>query len=177
MTDDISKLPEITDRCQWSKRLFKDQEKTVIGLNKKGRLITVAACHANVLDRVVMVGFYSASQSDNAESWKADDREWFENHPGRTHRIRKEYPGEFPNIEHHSPYKSHVKACVVRQVEPGDRFKQPVSAHPFDLMRTDDEFLSALFDRLQSGPGPKPIYASEINRENRKRPKSSKAVN
>jgi len=51
----------------------------------------------------------------------ADDRDWFDLHPGSKERIRPAAPGEFwPTFD-----STNVKYVIVRQVRPGFRLRLP----------------------------------------------------
>jgi hypothetical protein len=54
--------------------------------------------------------------------WKKDDREWFEQHPGRSHRARFPFDGEVGPEELVAP-EGHRLLVLLRQVEPGKRIK------------------------------------------------------
>jgi hypothetical protein len=53
--------------------------------------------------------------------WKKDDRDWFERHPGRSHRARFPFDGEVGE-ELVAP-EGHRLLVLLRQVEPGKRIK------------------------------------------------------
>ena len=55
-------------------------------------------------------------------SLKKDDREWFEQHPGRSHRARFPFDGEVGPEELVAP-EGHRLLVLLRQVEPGKRIK------------------------------------------------------
>jgi hypothetical protein len=53
-----------------------------------------------------------------------DDHEWFHTHPGRFHRIRKPFPGEFESDAHAPP----IEWSLVSQVA-GAYFRLPLHGH------------------------------------------------
>lgn len=64
--------------------------------------------------------------SEAVEQASEDDRIWFEANPGRNQRLRAAVPGEYGPVE--NEIKS--KLVLVTQVEPGFRFRRPVSVTP-----------------------------------------------
>jgi hypothetical protein len=55
--------------------------------------------------------------------WKTDDRDWFEQHPERSHRARLPFPGEVTPEEIGSVPEGHQPLMLIRQVEPGKRIR------------------------------------------------------
>jgi len=55
--------------------------------------------------------------------WKTDDKNWFKNHPDRSHRLRPMFPGEMQLPDLPPGQEWHV---IVRQVEPGQRIRLPI---------------------------------------------------
>jgi hypothetical protein len=55
--------------------------------------------------------------------WKKDDREWFEQHPERSHRARLPFAGEIDHQRCGSVPDGHRLLLLLRQVEPGKRIK------------------------------------------------------
>jgi len=54
--------------------------------------------------------------------WKKDDREWFDQHPERSHRARLPFAGEVTPEQFAGP-EGHQLLLLLRQVEPGKRIK------------------------------------------------------
>jgi hypothetical protein len=75
--------------------------------------------------------------------WKSNDRQWFEQNPGRTHRARMPFPDE---IDKETPV-GYAPVMLIRQVEPGSRLRSKFFLHTSLLPLPDDEALAhALFD-------------------------------
>jgi len=55
--------------------------------------------------------------------WKTDDRNWFEQHPERSHRARLPFAGEVKPEEMGSPPEGHQPLMLIRQVEPDRRIR------------------------------------------------------
>jgi hypothetical protein len=55
--------------------------------------------------------------------WKKDDREWFEQHPERSHRARFPFDGEVLSERSDPAPEGHRLLVLLRQVEPGKRIK------------------------------------------------------
>jgi hypothetical protein len=58
--------------------------------------------------------------------WREDDRAWFESRPSRSHRMRMAFPDEFDAPP--AP-EAHVLVTIVRQVRPGERWRQSFWLH------------------------------------------------
>jgi hypothetical protein len=55
--------------------------------------------------------------------WTLDDRDWFEQHPERSHRARSLFVGEFRPEEIGPVPEGHQPLMLIRQVEPGRRIR------------------------------------------------------
>jgi len=78
--------------------------------------------------------------------WKKDDREWFEQHPERSHRARFPFDGEVGPEELVAP-GGHRLLVLLRQVEPGKRIKSGFFISDELLQVPDVEAVAhALFD-------------------------------
>jgi hypothetical protein len=78
--------------------------------------------------------------------WKSDDRDWFEQNPTRSHRIRRPFPGEVDEEVANTPAGT-VLMMIVRQIEPGVRIRPAVSVDVELLPIPDDEATAhALFE-------------------------------
>jgi hypothetical protein len=78
--------------------------------------------------------------------WKDDDRIWFEQNRGRSHRVRMPFPGERDEEVAKTP-TGHALIVLVRQVEPGMRIRPAVSLNADLLPLPDDEAVGhALFE-------------------------------
>jgi hypothetical protein len=58
--------------------------------------------------------------------WKENDRVWFESRPRRSHRMRMAFPDEF---DAPTAPEAHVLVTIVRQVKPGERWRQSFWLH------------------------------------------------
>jgi hypothetical protein len=77
--------------------------------------------------------------------WKDDDREWFKQHPSRSHRMRMPFPGELDGVEIPAGRKM---IMFVRQVEPGQRLRAAFDPDVVLLPGSphDEAFAHALFE-------------------------------
>jgi hypothetical protein len=87
----------------------------------------IAAADENVRDDLWRRG--GVSQPPHAlisvldHPWKKDDREWFEQHPERSHRARLPFAGEIAPERSGPAPEGHRLLVLLRQVEPGKRIK------------------------------------------------------
>lgn len=99
--------------------------------------------------------------------WKADDAEWFEDNPSRSHRLRAAHAGEVEALpldykEAPLPHR-HEMQIVVRQVEPGARIRMAFGRNLDMPIPEDEAVLHALFDTISANrPGDKVISVTEI---------------
>jgi len=77
--------------------------------------------------------------------WKTDDREWFAQNRGRSHRMRMPFPGELDGVEIPAGRKV---IMLVRQVEPGRRLRAAFDPDVVLLPGSpnDESFAHALFE-------------------------------
>jgi hypothetical protein len=82
--------------------------------------------------------------------WKDNDREWFEDHPDRSHRLRSRFDEELPPDVENCPPPGHEQQTLVRQLEPGKRirvfFHRNVNVEIPDV----ESVIRALFDLVAS---------------------------
>jgi hypothetical protein len=82
-------------------------------------MLQVGECCINRLKSFHAISAYFAP--DTPTPWSENDREWFEAHPDRSHRLRRAYLDEFPEkVEH----------AVVRQLAPGQRVRVGLTVPP-----------------------------------------------
>jgi hypothetical protein len=117
-----------------------------------------------------------------ASAWKADDAEWFQKNPKRSHRLRPMLPGEaktFPSELMPTPPPHHEYQCVVRQVDIGQRirtlFCRDVTASIPDI----EEIIHAIFDTVykQQTGGSRAVTFREIGELAERYAKSDKISN
>lgn len=72
---------------------------------------------------------------DPESAWSSDDRAWFEQHPGRAHRLRERHQGE-TGIDPGN-------LVLVTQLEPGVRLRQSVHGHPGLIVQLGEDDLWA----------------------------------
>jgi hypothetical protein len=79
--------------------------------------------------------------------WKDDDRKWFVQNHGRSHRMRPPFPGELDQMAAELPAGRTV-IMLVRQVAPGQRLKVPFDPDVILLPGSphDEAFAHALFE-------------------------------
>jgi hypothetical protein len=86
--------------------------------------------------------------------WKVDDRQWFADHPHRSHRLRPMFSNEFLDVEKSvcSIFGSdeipegHSLLVLVRQLEPGERERR-FFCHNAEVSILDNEYIiHAIFD-------------------------------
>jgi hypothetical protein len=78
--------------------------------------------------------------------WKDDDREWFEENPKRSHRMRLPFPGEADKEAAKTPAGTTL-VIMVQQTRPGFRYRATVHVSTNLLPLPDDEAAShALFE-------------------------------
>jgi hypothetical protein len=86
---------------------------------------------------------------DTTSAWIIDDREWFENNPARSHRLRSTFPGEtFGENQIPPPALSpgRTDAVLVRQIEPGMRMRIPIDHDAGSQIPDIEPILHTLFD-------------------------------
>jgi hypothetical protein len=87
-------------------------------------------------------------------------KEWFRDHPHRSHRLRRAIPNEFA----HDPAEIWV---VVRQTRPGLRVRLPFQAHtPLPSEEAPEHIAHAMYDLFWEAPG-KPVLAHELFKRSR----------
>jgi hypothetical protein len=75
--------------------------------------------------------------------WKDDDRQWFEQHPSRAHRVRLPFAGEIDDAKASVEVPlGHELLLAVRQVEPGKRLRVGFFADSTLIPMPDDEGLA-----------------------------------
>jgi hypothetical protein len=93
---------------------------------------------------------------NRGESWREDDRIWFEVHPDRSFRMCEVFPGEIEELERaYAKRFPDSEGCrpvvVVCQAEPGARFRAPCLL-PADVPVLDRESVAeTLFERVRRG--------------------------
>jgi hypothetical protein len=88
--------------------------------------------------------------------WKQDDRDWFEQHPERSHRARFPFAGEVEPERSGPAPEGHRLLLLLRQVEPGKRIKVGFFISNHLLPVPDAEAIAhALFD-IATGREPIP---------------------
>jgi hypothetical protein len=84
--------------------------------------------------------------TDQNALWMSDDRQWFESHPHRSHRVRRAYPNE-------TAFKDmvgHHQIIFIRQIRPGARVKTSSYWNDtWETMLDNDELISVCFDLLK----------------------------
>lgn len=91
---------------------------------------------------------------------KTLDKEWFRDHPYRSHRLRRAIPGEFSKV-------SAEIWVAVRQVLPGCRLRVPFEALiPLPSEDAPEHIAHALYDLL-SESGRKPVFADQLAKRSR----------
>jgi hypothetical protein len=109
------------DRCMNCGTPYLGGTATLFGQDKQRRWLDVGqACCGHVLVRLVAHGMWWAATPDRVSAWQADDAKWFQTHSERTHRLRPDFPGEWPPGDAPSEARH---ATVVRQVKPGFRVR------------------------------------------------------
>lgn len=103
--------------------------------------------------------------SDN--QWKEDDAGWFQDNPGRSHRLRSMFPGEgssFPDgFSSSSAPPDHEVEILVRQVEVGKRIRTPFFRNSKIDIPDLEPIIHALFDIAASEHnGRGMVSASEV---------------
>jgi hypothetical protein len=101
--------------------------------------------------------------STSETAWKADDAEWFEQNPKRTHRLRKPLDGEFPTSVLDGRPHGHHLTVVVRQVRPGMRVRVPFWRHVLENTPDEDATLHALFDAISQGAPGTPVTREQVD--------------
>jgi hypothetical protein len=108
-----------SDHCHGCRRPYQHLDSSHVGYDAAGRLLQVGDCCISRLKSFCAISAYVAL--DTPTSWSEDDRQWFEAHPDRSHRLRRAYPEEFPEkVEH----------AVVRQLAPGRRVRAGLTVPP-----------------------------------------------
>lgn len=153
--------------CGWSKRKFRNGEGTALGKDRHGNWRLVSQTYIHTLKSVHTIGVFIMTSGNVAKRaaagvpddmpvvldfdpscWKDSDRAWFEAHPERTHRARSPQLGELEKMGIEILLDpGMIEMMIVRQVEPGHRYKIPCSAFP-EMNVDDDRVLSVLFDQL-----------------------------
>jgi hypothetical protein len=78
--------------------------------------------------------------------WKDADRIWFDQHPDRSHRLRRIFPGELRGKEPPFVPAGHELQIIVRQVEPGKRMRLSFIRNLKVDIPDIEEILHAIFD-------------------------------
>jgi hypothetical protein len=84
---------------------------------------------------------------------KNDDRDWFRQNPGRSHRARLPLPSEIDE-EHYNPPPGRNLIILVRQAEPGIRLVSTICVDTESLPLPDSETLAHTLFNVRQGPGP-----------------------
>ena len=99
--------------------------------------------------------------------WKSNDRDWFEAHPDRSHRLRRLFPGE-PYYRGNEPPvvpPGHEMQVLIRQVRPGVRVRGTFARNLKVDIPDIEAILHALFDVVsESHDRNTPISVAEIGR-------------
>jgi hypothetical protein len=85
--------------------------------------------------------------------WTKDDAAWFEANPGRSHRLRSPFPGEYEGMGLNEPPSGYEVGVLVRQVAPGQRACMPICLNIKCPIPDVEAVIHALFD-LHSAGGP-----------------------
>ena len=109
----------------------------------EGRKIARAAGMPGVSPRLDM--------SDNI--WKADDALWFSANPARSHRLRRQFPGETFGDALPSAPLGYEFQVLVKQTQPGMRLRTPFCRSLIVPMPDIEPLIHALFDLNASAPG------------------------
>jgi hypothetical protein len=124
------------DHCHGCGRGYDSYDITSVGYSDRGELLQVGGCCTSRLATLVGGSVYFAADSALAPwlkkagsgmrlgmgtRWSEDDRAWFEEHPARSHRLRRAHAGEWPKEAGNTEY------TVVKQVEPGGRLRRPLA--------------------------------------------------
>lgn len=87
-------------------------------------------------------------------AWKTADADWFKAHPGRAHRLRPGFPGEFDLNTLPELPAGHEYQALVRQVAQGQRIRTPFGRNIEVPIPDIEKVLHALFDIVAGGqPG------------------------
>jgi hypothetical protein len=121
------------DNCSLCGRSFRHGERTRTG-SVKGRLHVVGECCGSRVEWIFALGIYLIVDQPEPAHVR-DDREWFEQHPRRTHRLRPAHPSE-----------AAARWVAVRQVRPGYRHRVGFDP-PFDPPDLE-AYAHALFDLI-----------------------------
>lgn len=143
-----------SDHCHGCRRPYRHRDQSYIGYDAAGRLLVVGECCTDRLKSICGMSVYCAL--DRPTPWSEDDRQWFEAHPDRSHRLRRAYPDEFPGKE---------KQAVVRQVAPGQRYRVALTSPFLPGDREAPEAVAwAIFDLAVEGhqKGCREITSDEI---------------
>ncbi|EMN8299887.1 hypothetical protein ACX1FK_28105 [Pseudomonas aeruginosa] len=101
-----------------------------------------------------------------ATPWKTDDAQWFESHPGRSHRMRVAYPGELQKLS--ADLKStvipggHQWEILVRQIEQGRRVRTIFCRNIGIEIPDVEEIIHALFDHVSNPKAAGIVTVEEI---------------
>jgi hypothetical protein len=93
---------------------------------------------------------------NRGEPWREDDRIWFEEHPDRSFRMRKAFPGEIEELERANgdrfpESEGRRPVVVVCQTEPGSRVRAPCLL-PADVPVLDMEsVVETMFEHCRRG--------------------------
>ncbi|MBO0737790.1 MAG: hypothetical protein J2P48_14650 [Alphaproteobacteria bacterium] len=131
------------DYCYGCRRADRHHELAFTGYSERRRLIMVGECCVSRLTELVAASVYHAA--DPPSPWSEDDRDWLERHPGRSHRLRRAYAGEWPQRG-----ISHIAVC---QLELGVRRRVGITI-PEELPQVDEApegAASAIFDLATGG--------------------------
>src|SRR5262249_10934796 len=84
--------------------------------------------------------------------WKTDDRDWFEQHPERSHRARMPFAGEAEPEEMGSTPEGHQPLMLIRQVEPRRRIRAGFFIPSQMLPVPDHESVAHALFEVATGP-------------------------
>jgi hypothetical protein len=120
---------QITEAIRLYQNFLTEADRVVDDLIRRGGDVPVAP-KLNLLD----------------QPWKANDRDWFERNPKRSHRVRIPFPGELVEEAAKVP-TGKARLMLVRQLEPGSRLRPNLCLDADLLPLPDDEAVAhALFE-------------------------------
>lgn len=98
--------------------------------------------------------------------WKTDDAQWFESHPGRSHRLRPMHPGEEetlpPEIKDAAIPEGHRWEILVRQIKKGQRVRSAFCRDTRTEIPDVEAVIHAIFDTVASAQHAGTITVEEI---------------
>lgn len=100
-----------------------------------------------------------------ATPWKEADAKWFAENPGRSHRLRPMFAGEFAQIESElgDLPEHHEYQTLVRQVEVGKRIRTPFGRDTRMEIPDLEPILHALYDIVsRQSPDARNVPVSEV---------------